>query len=115
MTSVRQILRCTQRLVQLQESGAKLLNRSVRCASTQARHKIIEDENGKKIFPSPYGDVTPCEMHIQEFIWKNIDKYANKTALVISFYILQFYDLFRFFLLLQATCFRETRVDDYEL
>ena len=84
MTSVRQILRCTQRVIQLQESGVKLLNRSARCASTQARHKIIEDENGKKIFPSPYGDVTPSEMHIQEFIWKNIDKHANKTALVCA-------------------------------
>lgn len=84
MTTVRQILRCTRRLSQIQESGVKLLNRSARCASTQARQKIIEDENGKKIFPSPYGEFTPTEISTQEFIWKNIDKFADKTALVCS-------------------------------
>lgn len=81
MTSVRQILRCARRLGQIQESGATVLNRSVRCASTQARQNIIEDENGKKVFTSPYGNFTPSNMLVQEYIWKNIAEYADKIAL----------------------------------
>lgn len=59
----------------------KVANRSVRYASTQARQKIVEDENGKKIFPSPYGEFTPTEMLTHEFVWKNIEIHADKIAL----------------------------------
>ncbi|XP_017890362.1 4-coumarate--CoA ligase 1 [Ceratina calcarata] len=81
MTTVRQILRCARRIGQIQEGGAKLLNRSVRCASTQARQKITEDENGKKVFLSPYGDFTPSDLLVQEYIWKDLANHANKIAL----------------------------------
>ncbi|XP_017766805.1 PREDICTED: 4-coumarate--CoA ligase 1 isoform X1 [Eufriesea mexicana] len=81
MTSVRQILRCARRLGQLSESGRKVSNRSVTYMSTQPRQKIIEDENGKKIFPSPHGEITPSDMLLHEHIWKNIGNYADKIAL----------------------------------
>lgn len=81
MTTVRQILRCARRIGQIQEGGAKLLNRSVRCASTQARQKITEDENGKKVFTSPYGEYTPSDLLIQEYVWKDIANHANQVAL----------------------------------
>ncbi|XP_043523649.1 4-coumarate--CoA ligase 1-like [Frieseomelitta varia] len=81
MTSIRQILRYARKLGQISENGMKVANRSVRYASTQAQQKIVEDENGKKIFPSPYGEFTPTEMLTHEFIWKNIEIYADKIAL----------------------------------
>ncbi|CAK9827347.1 4-coumarate--CoA ligase 2 [Anthophora retusa] len=84
MASIRQILRCARRLGQIQESGAKVLNRSVKCASTQAQQKIIEDENGKKIFRSPHGNIAPVEMLVQDYVWRNIDKHYNQPALVCA-------------------------------
>ncbi|KOC66391.1 putative 4-coumarate--CoA ligase 3 [Habropoda laboriosa] len=86
MTSIRQILRCGRRLCQLQESGAKMLNRSAKFASTQAQQQIVGDENGKKIkiFPSPYGDSPPLHMLVQDYIWRHIDKHHNQPALVCA-------------------------------
>ncbi|XP_060823756.1 uncharacterized protein LOC132911257 [Bombus pascuorum] len=84
MASVRQIFRCTRRLCQISESGTKVANQFARCTSTQARQKIMEDENGKKIFLSPFGEFTPAKMLIQEYIWKNATKFANNIALECS-------------------------------
>lgn len=84
MTSVRQILRCARKLGQVQDSGAKVLNRSVRCAATQTQQKIIQEENGKKIFRSQYGEISHSDMLIHEYVWKNLADHANRTALVIS-------------------------------
>ncbi|XP_015428610.1 PREDICTED: 4-coumarate--CoA ligase 2-like isoform X2 [Dufourea novaeangliae] len=86
MTSVRQVLRCARRrLGQLtSESGTKHLNRSVRCASTQAQHEMVDNGNGKKIFTSPYGEYTPSEMFVHEYVWKNVENHGNLTALVCS-------------------------------
>lgn len=84
MTAVRQIVRYARRLGQITESGAKVLNRSTRCASTQPQRKIIEDENGKKIFPSPYGEITPCQSFIHDYVWKDVERHANYTALVCA-------------------------------
>ncbi|XP_076765334.1 uncharacterized protein LOC143432552 [Xylocopa sonorina] len=81
MTRVRQILRCVQRLGRIQESGVKALNRSVRCASTQTQPKITEDKNGRKIFVSPFGDYTPSDTLLQEYIWKNLGDHMDRIAL----------------------------------
>ncbi|XP_031827653.1 uncharacterized protein LOC116424844 [Nomia melanderi] len=84
MTTVRQILRCAKRLGQLPESGARAFNRSARCASTQTQQKVVENENGKRIFSSPYGEYTFNEMYTHEYVWKNLPDFADKTALVCS-------------------------------
>ncbi|XP_033346249.1 4-coumarate--CoA ligase 1-like [Bombus vosnesenskii] len=84
MTGVRQIFRCTRRLSQISESGTKVANQFARHTSTQARQKIMEDENGKKIFLSPFGEFTPTKMLVQEYIWKNATKFADNIALECS-------------------------------
>lgn len=81
MTSVKQFVRFARRLGQISESGTKVVNRFVRYASTQAQHKFIEDENGKKIFPSPFGDFTPSDTLVHEYIWKNVETFPNRIAL----------------------------------
>lgn len=81
MTSVKQFVRFARRLGQISESGTKVVNRFVRYASTQARHKFIEDENGKKIFPSPFGDFTPSDTLVHAYIWKNVETFPNRIAL----------------------------------
>lgn len=80
---MRQFVRYARRLGQISESGTKVVNRFVKYASTQAQHKFIEDENGKKIFPSPYGDFTPSDTLVHEHIWKNVEMFPNHIALVI--------------------------------
>ncbi|XP_076241582.1 uncharacterized protein LOC143183762 [Calliopsis andreniformis] len=84
MTTVRQILRYARTLGQITEGGVKVLSRPVRCASTQTQQKIIEDGNGKKIFHSPYGEVTPVEKFLHEYTWKDFDVYQNNPALTCS-------------------------------
>lgn len=83
MTTVRQILRYARRLGNLPE-GSKILNRSARCASTQAQQKIIENENGKRVFVSPYGEYSFPDMFTHDYVWRNLHEYANRTALVCS-------------------------------
>lgn len=83
MTSVKQFVRYARRLGQISESGTKVVNRFVKYASTQAQHKFIEDENGKKIFPSPFGDFTPSDSLVHEYVWKNVELFPNRIALVI--------------------------------
>lgn len=83
MTTVRQILRYARRLGNL-PAGSKVLNRSARYASTQTQQKIIENENGKRVFFSPYGEYTYPEMFTHDYVWRNIQEYSNKTALVCS-------------------------------
>lgn len=82
MTTVRQILRCAKRLGQLPESGARAFNLSARCASIQAQQKVVENENGKRIFSSPYGEYTFNPMYTHEYVWRNVSNYADKLALV---------------------------------
>ncbi|XP_076643956.1 uncharacterized protein LOC143354090 [Halictus rubicundus] len=83
MTSIRQILRYARRLGNLPE-GAKILNRSARCASTRTQQKVIENENGKRVFFSPYGEYTFQEMFTHDYVWRNLQDFADKTALVCS-------------------------------
>ncbi|XP_053982458.1 uncharacterized protein LOC128878350 [Hylaeus volcanicus] len=83
MTTIKQILRYARRLGQVSESGSRVLNRAVRCASTQPQHKIIEGENGKKIFATPY-EFTYPEMCVHDYVWRKMNNYANKPALVCA-------------------------------
>lgn len=83
MTTIRQILRSARRLGNLPE-GSKILNRSARYSSTQTQQKIIENENGKRVFFSPYGEYTYREVFTHDHVWKNFQQYADKTALVCS-------------------------------
>lgn len=82
MTSVRHFLRCARRIGQLAESGPKSLHRSARCSSTQAQqHQFVENENGKRVFSSPYGEYTFIEMFTHDYVWRNLQDFAERVAL----------------------------------
>lgn len=56
----------------------------MRCTSTQAQRKVIEEENGKRIFYSPYGEYSFQEPFTHDYVWRNVQEYADKPALVCS-------------------------------
>ncbi|XP_033332021.2 uncharacterized protein LOC117223704 [Megalopta genalis] len=81
MTSVRQFSRYARRIGQLADNAPKTLHRSARCSSTQAQRQIVENENGKRIFSSPYGEYTFIEMFTHDYVWRNLQDFADRIAL----------------------------------
>ena len=78
------LARGTQRLALAFETGSKLLkSRAVRHASqAAAKCKIVEGNNGEKIFTSPYGDIDIPSVTVPQFVWANIGQWPNNIALV---------------------------------
>lgn len=78
------LARSTKRLALAFDTGSKLLkSRTVRHASQAvAKCKIIEGNNGERIFTSPYGDVDIPSVTIPEYVWANIQQWPNSVALV---------------------------------
>lgn len=66
------------------KNGTGIINVSVRRASVAAKLKIIEGNNGERIFTSPFSDVDFPSATLPEFIWENVHKWPTRIALECS-------------------------------
>lgn len=65
------------------KSGTNLFNSTVRQVSSAQKMKVVQGSNGEQIIYSPYQDTTFPDMTLPEYVWKNVNNYSNKIALVM--------------------------------
>lgn len=53
--------------------------------STAAKAQIIDGNNGERIYTSPYGDIDLPSLTIQDYVWKNMNKWPERIAVVCKF------------------------------
>ncbi|XP_015127346.1 4-coumarate--CoA ligase 1 [Diachasma alloeum] len=78
------IIRGCQRMGLVLKNGTGIANVTVRRASVAAKLKIIEGNNGERIFTSPFGDIDLPSATLPEFIWENVNKWPTRIALECS-------------------------------
>lgn len=77
------LIRGVQRMGLVLKNGSRIVNStSARNASAATNRQIIEGNNGERIFTSVYGDVELPSCTVPEFIWKNLEKWPQKIAVV---------------------------------
>lgn len=74
-------IRGVQRMGLALKNNPRIIN-TTRQASVAAKCKIIEGNNGERIFPSIYDDVEIPNLTIHDYIWKDVEKHSKLIALV---------------------------------
>ncbi|XP_029176729.1 4-coumarate--CoA ligase 1-like [Nylanderia fulva] len=69
-----------QKLNRVLDASIKVLNSSLRCASTSLQTRLVTGSNGEKTFIAS-NDLSYPETIIHEFIWNNIENYPDHIAL----------------------------------
>ncbi|KAK0085423.1 hypothetical protein PV325_005245 [Microctonus aethiopoides] len=73
-------IRGVQRMGLALKNNPRIIN-TTRQASVAAKCKIIEGNNGERIFPSIYDDVEIPNLTIHDYIWKDVEKHSKLIAL----------------------------------
>lgn len=48
--------------------------------STASKAQIIDGNNGERIYTSPYGDIDLPSLTVQDYVWKNMNKWPERIA-----------------------------------
>lgn len=81
MTTVKSLLRCTQKFGRVQQTAARFLQSFARPSSAPGKSKVVEGEKGERIVTSPFGQVEVPELTIQDYVWRDLGNYLKHTAL----------------------------------
>ncbi|XP_057328894.1 probable 4-coumarate--CoA ligase 1 [Microplitis mediator] len=75
------LIRGIQRMGLVLKNGSRIKNlTAVRYASAVSKCKVIEGNNGERIFTSPDEDIEIPSLTIPEFIWQKLEKWPTKIA-----------------------------------
>ncbi|XP_015177887.1 PREDICTED: 4-coumarate--CoA ligase 1-like [Polistes dominula] len=81
MKSLRNLSHFIKRLESTFKDGVKIQFYNCKRGYAQSKEKIIRDNNGELIIPSPYGAITYPNMYIPEYVWRNVNTFPKLTAL----------------------------------
>ena len=74
----------TKSLKYISASGSNLANRQLCTSSTVYKYKLpeIPPEDEPFVTRSPYTDVEIPEINLADYVWQDVDKWPERTALV---------------------------------